>query len=62
MPALALAQQTGSILVKALDQQSAVIPGATITISSPVLPTALVGVTDSAGVYRFPSLMVGTRP
>ena len=59
-PTLALAQQTGSILVKALDQQGGVIPGATVTISSPVLPTPLVGVTDSAGVYRFPSLMVGT--
>lgn len=51
--------QTGSILVKAIDQQGAIVPGATVSITSPVLPTPLTGVTDSAGVYRFPSLTVG---
>ena len=60
-PALASAQvQTGSILVRATDQQGGVVPGATVTITSPVLPTPLTGVTDAAGVYRFPSLTVGT--
>ena len=59
-PALALAQQSGSILVKAVDQQGAVVPGATVTISSPVLPAPLTSVTDSSGRYRFPSLTVGT--
>lgn len=60
-PALAFAQvQTGSILVKAVDQQGGVIPGATVTVTSPVLPTPLSGVTDSTGTYRFPSLSVGT--
>jgi len=29
--------QTGSILIKSVDQQGAVMPGVTITISSPVL-------------------------
>ena len=57
---LAYAQQSGSILVKAVDQSGGVIPGATVTVNSPVLPAPLNGVTDSAGVYRFPSLTVGT--
>ena len=60
-PLAAFAQiQTGSILVKAVDQQGAVIPGASVTITSPVLPTPLSGVTDAQGVYRFPALTVGT--
>jgi len=49
--------QTGSILVKATDDQGAVIPGVTVTISSPVLVTgSQTGVTDAGGVYRFVSL------
>src|SRR5918911_4064597 len=58
----ALAQvQTGSILVKALDEQGAAIPGVAITISSPVLVAGtMTGVTDTSGVYRFPSLVPGT--
>jgi hypothetical protein len=30
--------QTGSILIKAIDEQNASVPGATVTISSSVLP------------------------
>src|SRR5256886_1742277 len=53
--------QTGSILVRATDQQSAVAPGVTVTISSPALVAgSMTGVTDAAGVYRFPSLVPGT--
>ncbi len=53
--------QTGSILVKATDEQAAVLPGVTVTITSPVLVAgSMVGITDSAGVYRFPSLIPGT--
>jgi len=59
VPRLAQAQATGSIIVKATDQQGAVIPGASVSITSPVLPAPLTGVTDSLGVYRFPSLTVG---
>jgi hypothetical protein len=59
-PSLAFAQlQTGSILVKAVDDQGATVPGATVTVASPVLPAPLTGVTDSTGVYRYPSLAVG---
>src|SRR5581483_202869 len=53
--------QTGSILVKALDDQGAVMPGASVTISSPVLVSgSMTGVTDAGGVFRFPSLVPGT--
>ena len=52
--------QTGSILVRAIDQQGAVVPGVTITISSPVLVAGtMTAVTDAGGVYRFPSLVPG---
>jgi hypothetical protein len=52
--------QTGSILVKAVDEQGGVLPGVTVTITSPVLVSAqMTGVTDSAGVYRFLSLPPG---
>ena len=37
------------------------MPGVTITISSPVLVAGtMTAVTDSSGVYRFPSLVPGT--
>jgi hypothetical protein len=52
--------QTGSIFVKIVDDQGAAVPGATITLTSPVLPRPLVGVTDSAGAHRFAALTVGT--
>jgi hypothetical protein len=53
--------QTGSILVKVTDEQGAVVPGVTATISGPALVSGQTsGVTDAAGVYRFPSLPPGT--
>ena len=52
--------QTGSILVRAFDDQGAVVPGATITITSSILPQAINGVTDTGGVYRIPGLAAGT--
>ncbi|MEO6222798.1 MAG: TonB-dependent receptor, partial [Vicinamibacterales bacterium] len=52
--------QTGSILVKVVDDQGAAIPGVTVTVTSPVLPQPLNGVTDSGGVQRFTALTVGT--
>src|SRR5579864_8683020 len=53
--------QTGSILVKAVDQQGGATPGVSVTISSPVLVSGtMTGVTDGGGVYRFPSLVPGT--
>ena len=47
--------QTGSILVKATDEQGAVMPGVTVTISSPVLVAGqTTGVTDAGGVISLP--------
>src|SRR5436309_6074049 len=53
--------QTGSILVRAADEQGAVMPGVAITISSPALVAGtMTAATDAGGVYRFPSLVPGT--
>src|SRR3954453_16176731 len=53
--------QTGSILIRAVDEQGAVMPGVSITITSPVLVGgSMSGVTDAGGVNRFPSLVPGT--
>ena len=58
---LASAQvQTGSILVRATDEQGAAVPGATIAITSSILPQGYNGVTDSSGLYRIPGLAAGT--
>ena len=52
--------QTGSILVRATDEQGGVTPGVGVTISSPVLVSGtMTGITDAGGVYRFPSLVPG---
>ncbi len=51
--------QTGSLLVRALDEQGAVVPGVTVTISSVVMPRALEGVTDASGIFQAPGLGVG---
>lgn len=52
--------QTGSILVKSVDEKGGLMPGVNVTISSPVLVAGkLNGVTDAGGAYRFPSLFPG---
>src|SRR6266496_221772 len=51
--------QTGSISVKAVDDQGAVMPGASVTITSPVLPRAVEGTTDASGVFQVPGLSPG---
>jgi Carboxypeptidase regulatory-like domain len=53
--------QTGSILVKATDEQGASTPGVTVTITSGVIVGgSQSGVTDVGGIYRFPALVPGT--
>src|SRR5262245_50706930 len=53
--------QTGSVLVRAIDDQGAMMPGVSVTISSPVLVSGtMTATTDAGGVYRFPSLVPGT--
>ncbi len=52
--------QTGSILVRATDEQGAAVPGVTVTLTSPVLVAGtMTGATDTGGVVRFPSLQPG---
>jgi hypothetical protein len=61
LPALASAQVTrGSLFVKVADEQGGVLPGATLELTSAVMPGAMTAVSDSLGQYRFPSLVVGT--
>jgi hypothetical protein len=52
--------QTGSIFVKAVDEQGAAVPGATVTLTGAVLPQPLTGVTDSTGIARFQALNIGS--
>ncbi|MEO6237092.1 MAG: TonB-dependent receptor [Vicinamibacterales bacterium] len=52
--------QNGNISVKAVDDQGAVMPGANVTITSPVLPRPIEGTTDSSGVFQVPGLTPGT--
>ena len=53
--------QTGSILIRVTDEQGGVLPGASVTITSPVIPGGqMMGATDAGGAYRFPSLPPGT--
>ena len=57
----ALAQvQTGNLSIKAADEQGAVMPGATVSITGPVLPRAIEGVTDAGGVFQVPGLAPAT--
>src|SRR4029077_12895005 len=51
--------QVGTIEGKVLDQSGAVVPGVTVTLTSPVLVGPRTNVTDSGGTYTFPSLPLG---
>src|SRR6516162_6124970 len=52
--------QTGSILIKITDAQGAIMPGVSVSLSSPVLSGTTIATTDERGVHRFPSLLPGT--
>jgi hypothetical protein len=52
--------QNGSLFIKAADEQGAAVPGANVTITGPVLPSAITGVTDKDGAYHSPLIPVGT--
>jgi len=62
VPSLARAQalQTGDIRGRALDTSGAVLPGVTVTLTSPVLITPKTAITDAQGGYTFPALTPGT--
>lgn len=60
VPATAVsAQTTGRIVGQISDAQGAVLPGVTVTVSSPALQGTQVQVTDAQGNYRFLSLPPG---
>jgi len=59
--AIASAQsQTGSIFGKATDSSGGVLPGVTVTVTSPVLLQPLTAVTSDTGTFQFPRLEIGT--
>ena len=47
--------QTGILVVKVVDDQGGVIPGVSVSVTSPVLPRELTGVTDTGGIYQLPA-------
>ena len=56
----AAAQTTGRIVGTIEDAQGAVLPGVTVTVTSPQLIGASTATTDGSGQFRFPSLPPGT--
>ena len=54
------ASTTGSINGKVEDSSAAVLPGVTVTVTSPSLMGVQTSVTDTGGNYRFPALPPGT--
>lgn len=59
LPALALAQQTGTVTGKVVGTDNLAIPGVTIEARSSVLPTPRVTVTGGVGEYQLPALPPG---
>lgn len=53
------ASSTGSISGEVNDSQGGVLPGVTVTATSPAQIGALTAVTNEAGIYRFPSVPPG---
>jgi hypothetical protein len=56
----AFAQTTGSVNGTVTDNTGAVLPGVTVTATSPAMMGVQTAVTNESGVYRFPSLPPGT--
>ena len=54
------ASSTGTIQGKVTDAQGAVLPGVTVTATSPSLIGSQAAVTSETGTYRFPALAPGT--
>jgi len=53
------AQTTGRLVGTIVDAQGAVLPGVTVTVTSPQLQGANTQITDANGQFRFPSLPPG---
>jgi hypothetical protein len=59
LPVLAQVQ-TGEITGRVSDDTGAVLPGATVTLTSPVLIQAQVATSSETGSFRFPQIPIGT--
>ena len=59
-PAPGLAQQTSNLTGVVTDAQNAVLPGVTVTASSPALIGTQSAVTEANGSYRFATVPPGT--
>ena len=59
LASVAGAQTTGRLVGVVEDAQGAVLPGVTVTATSPQLQGASTSVTDANGQYRFPALPPG---
>ena len=55
----AYAQNTSQVFGKVSDTSGAVLPGVTVTLSSPALLEPRVAVTSETGTYEFPGLPIG---
>src|SRR5476651_1067393 len=54
------AQTTGQIIGTIVDAQGGVLPGVTVSATSPQLQGTRTAVTDGSGTFRFPTLTPGT--
>ncbi|MGE0866028.1 MAG: carboxypeptidase-like regulatory domain-containing protein, partial [Vicinamibacterales bacterium] len=54
------ASSTGTIQGRVTDAQGAVLPGVTVTATSPSMPGVQTAVTSETGNYRFPAIPPGT--
>lgn len=54
------ASQTGTINGKVTDSSGGVLPGVTVTITSPSMMGSQTSVTNESGLYRFPAVPPGT--
>ena len=57
---LARAQTTGSMNGTVTDNTGAMLPGVTVTASSPIMMGAQTAISNESGAYRFPSVPPGT--
>ena len=53
-------QNFGELVGKAADDQGAMLPGVTVTLSGPAVMGAQTAMTNERGVYRFPAVPSGT--
>ena len=57
---VARAQNNGQVFGRVTDASGAVMPGVTVTLSSPARLQPAVAVTTETGTYQFPLLAIGT--